>query len=192
MARTSDKQERILEFLNDFIENNGYPPTVREICAAVGLKSTATVSYHLTELKRLGKIQGDSNKRRALSLPESQRPGRIPLVGVVTAGYPILAQENIEGSLPWDGEEGCFALTIQGDSMIGAGILDGDRVVVRPQSHAENGEIVIALLGDEATCKRFQKDSRGIWLLPENPAYDPIDGRECSILGKVKAVIREY
>ena len=192
MARTSDKQERILEFLNDFIENNGYPPTVREICAAVGLKSTATVSYHLTELKRMGKIHGDSNKRRALSLPESQRPGRISLVGVVTAGYPILAQENIEGSLPWDGEEDCFALTIQGDSMIGAGILDGDRVVVRPQSDAVNGDIVIALLGDEATCKRFRKDSGGIWLLPENPDYQPIDGRECSIIGKVKAVIREY
>ena len=192
MARTSDKQERILEFLNEFIENNGYPPTVREICAAVGLKSTATVSYHLTELKRQGRIQGDSNKRRALSLPESQRPGRIPLVGVVTAGYPILAQENIEGSLPWDGEEDCFALTIQGDSMIGAGILDGDRVVVRPQSDAVNGDIVIALLGDEATCKRFKKDSRGVWLLPENPDYNPIDGRNCAIIGKVKAVIREY
>lgn len=192
MPRTSDKQERILEFLNQFIEDNGYPPTVREICAAVGLKSTATVSYHLTELKRLGKIQGDSNKRRAISLPESQRPGRIPLVGVVTAGYPILAQENIEGSIPWDGEEGCFALTIQGDSMVGAGILDGDKVVVRPQPEARNGDIVIALLGDEATCKRFKKDATGIWLLPENPNYTPIDGREASILGKVKAVIREY
>lgn len=192
MARTSDKQQKILEFLNDFIEENGYPPTVREICAAVGLKSTATVSYHLTELKRLGKIQGDSNKRRAISLPEGQRPGRIPLVGVVTAGYPILAQENIEGSIPWDGEEGCFALQIQGDSMIGAGILDGDRVVVRPQPEAHNGDIVIALLGDEATCKRFKRDSTGVWLLPENPDYLPIDGKDASIIGKVKAVIREY
>lgn len=192
MARTSDKQERILEFLNEFIEEKGYPPTVREICAAVGLKSTATVSYHLTELKKLGKVQGDSNKRRAIALTDSQRPGRIPLVGVVTAGYPILAQENIEGSLPWDGEEGCFALTIQGDSMVGASILNGDRVVVRPQSTAENGDIVIALLEDEATCKRFKKDKTGVWLLPENPAYDPIDGNACSIIGKVKAVIREY
>lgn len=192
MPRTSDKQERILEFLNQFIEDNGYPPTVREICAAVGLKSTATVSYHLTELKRLGKIQAHSNKRRAISLTESQRPGRIPLVGVVTAGYPILAQENIEGSIPWDGEDGCFALRIQGDSMVGAGILDGDKVVVRPQPEAQNGDIVVALLGDEATCKRFKKDPTGIWLLPENPDYCPIDGREAAILGKVKAVIREY
>ena len=192
MPRTSDKQERILEFLNQFIEDNGYPPTVREICTAVGLKSTATVSYHLTELKRLGKIQADSNKRRAISLPEGQRSGRIPLVGVVTAGYPILAQENIEGSIPWDGEDGCFALRIRGDSMVGAGILDGDKVVVRPQPEAQNGDIVIALIEDEATCKRFKKDPTGVWLLPENPAYAPIDGNSCSIIGKVKAVIREY
>lgn len=192
MPRTSDKQERILEFLNQFIEENGYPPTFREICAAVGLKSTATVSYHLEELKRQGKIQANSNKRRTISLPEGQRPGRIPLVGVVTAGFPILAQENIEGSIPWDGDEDCFALKIQGDSMIGAGILDGDRVVVRPQPDAQNGDIVIALLGDEATCKRFKQDQTGLWLLPENPDYPPIDGRSATIIGKVKAVIREY
>lgn len=192
MARTSDKQQKILEYLNEFIEENGYPPTVREICAAVGLKSTATVSYHLTELKKLGKIQADSNKRRAISLPEQQQRGRIPVVGVVTAGYPILAQENIESTIPWDGDNSCFALRIKGDSMIGAGILDGDKVVVRPQPDCQNGEIVIALLGDEATCKRFRKDKTGIWLLPENPDYEPIDGREAQIIGKVKAVIREY
>lgn len=192
MARTSDKQQRILEFINSFVEENGYPPTVREICAAVDLKSTATVSYHLSELKRLGKIQAESNKRRAISLTEQPRSGRIPLVGVVTAGYPILAQENIEGTIPWDGDDSCFALRIQGTSMIGAGILDGDTVVVRPQPECQNGEIVIALLGDEATCKRFHRDRTGVWLLPENPAYDPIDGREATIIGKVKAVIREY
>ena len=192
MARTSDKQQRILEYLNEFIEENGYPPTVREICAAVGLKSTATVSYHLTELKRLGKIQSDAGKRRAISLPEQARSGRIPIVGVVTAGYPILATENIEGSLPWDGDSSCFALRIKGDSMIGAGILDGDKVVVRPQPEAQNGEIVIALIEDEATCKRFHRDQTGIWLLPENPEYEPIDGTNAVIIGKVKAVIREY
>ena len=192
MARTSDKQQRILEYLNEFIEENGYPPTVREICAAVGLKSTATVSYHLTELKRLGKIQADSNKRRAISLPDQQRGNRIPVVGVVTAGYPILAQENIESTIPWDGDSSCFALRIKGDSMVGAGILDGDKVVVRPQPDCQNGDIVIALLDDEATCKRFHKDKTGVWLLPENPDYTPIDGREATIIGKVKAVIREY
>ena len=192
MARTTDKQEKILEFLNQHIEEKGFPPTVREICAAVGLKSTATVSYHLTELKKQGRIQGDSAKRRAISLPESQRGGKIPVLGVVTAGLPILAQENIEGYIPWDGESGCFALRVRGDSMINAGILDGDKVVVRPQPDASNGEIVIALLEDEATCKRFHRGSDGVWLLPENPAYDPIDGSQCRILGKVKAVIREY
>ncbi len=192
MPRTTDKQEKILEFLNSYIEENGYPPSVREICAAVGLKSTATVSYHLNELKRQGRIQGDSSKKRAISLPEAQRVGRIPLVGVVTAGLPILAVENQEGTIPWDGDQSCFALRVRGDSMIGAGILNGDKVVVRPQPDADNGEIVVALLGDEATVKRLHRDKDGIWLLPENPNYDPIDGREAQILGKVKAVIREY
>lgn len=192
MARTTDKQEKILEFLNTHLEEKGYPPTVREICAAVGLRSTATVSYHLAELKKQGRIQGESSKRRAISLPESQRSGRIPLLGVVTAGLPIHAHEDIEGYLPWDGDPQCFALRIKGDSMIQAGILDGDKVIVRPQPDAVNGDIVIALLGDEATCKRFHRGSDGIWLLPENPAYDPIDGREAQILGKVKAVMREY
>ncbi|MGN0979673.1 MAG: transcriptional repressor LexA [Candidatus Avoscillospira sp.] len=192
MPRTTDKQEKILEFLNSYIEENGYPPSVREICAAVGLKSTATVSYHLNELKRQGRIQGDSSKKRAISLPETQRVGRIPLVGVVTAGLPILAVENQEGTIPWDGDQSCFALRVRGDSMIGAGILNGDKVVVRPQPDADNGEIVVALLGDEATVKRLHRDRDGIWLLPENPNYDPIDGREAQILGKVKAVIREY
>ncbi len=193
MARTTDKQEKILEFLNKHIEENGFPPTVREICAAVGLKSTATVSYHLTELKKQGRIQGDSTKRRAISLPESHRAGRIPVLGVVTAGLPIYAHEDIEGYIPWDGEPGCFALRIRGDSMVGAGILDGDKVVVRQQPDAYEGDIVIALLEDEATCKRYHREKDGsFWLLPENPAYDPIPANHASILGKVKAVIREY
>lgn len=192
MARTTDKQEKILEFLNQYIEEKGYPPSVREICTAVGLKSTATVSYHLNELKRQGRIQGDSTKRRAISLPELQRVGHIPLIGVVTAGLPILAVENQEGTIPWEGDQTCFALRVRGDSMIGAGILDGDKVVVRPQPEANNGEIVVALLGDEATVKRFHRDADGVWLLPENPSYTPIDGRDAQILGKVKAVIREY
>ena len=192
MPRTTDKQEKILEFLNSYFEEKGYAPSVREICAAVGLKSTATVSYHLNELKRQGKIEGDSSKKRAISLPESQRVGRIPLIGVVTAGLPILAVENQEGTIPWDGDQSCFALRVRGDSMIGAGILDGDKVVVRPQPEADNGEIVVALLGDEATVKRLHRGPDGIWLLPENPNYEPIDGTEAQVLGKVKAVIREY
>ena len=191
MARTTDKQEKILEFLNQHIEEKGFPPTVREICAAVGLKSTATVSYHLTELKKQGRIQGETNKRRAIAIPETQR-GRIPVLGVVQAGYPILAVENVEGYLPWDGDPNCFALRVRGDSMVNAGILEGDKVVVRPQPDADNGDIVVALLEDEATVKRLWREHGAVWLLPENPAFRPIDGREATILGKVKAVIREY
>ena len=115
-----------------------------------------------------------------------------PIVGVVTAGQPILAVENIEGYLPWDGDERCFALRVRGDSMIGAGILSGDKVIVRPQLTAENGQIVVALLDDSATVKRFRREKGKVWLLPENPAYDPIDGTDCSIIGLVKAVYREY
>ena len=112
--------------------------------------------------------------------------------GVVTAGVPILAVENIEGYIPWDGESGCFVLRVRGDSMIGAGILDGDKVVVRPQPDAENGQIVVALLDDSATVKRLKKTGRDVWLMPENPSYEPIPGNEAKILGRVKALIREY
>ena len=118
---------------------------MREICAAVGLKSTATVSYHLTELKKQGRIQAESSKRRCISLPNNQK-GKIPVLGVVTAGLPIYAHEDIQGYIPWDGEPGCFALRIKGDSMIEAGILDGDKVIVRPQPDATNGDIVIAMI----------------------------------------------
>ena len=192
MGRTSSKREEILCFLTKFAAENGYAPSVREICAAVGLQSTATVHYHLNALRQDGLIEMDGMKKRTITLADSHRADRIPVVGVVTAGVPILAVENIEGYLPWDGEAGCFALRVRGDSMIGAGILDGDRVVVRSQPTADNGEIVVALLGDSATVKRFRKVGATVWLMPENPAYDPIDGTEAQILGKVKAVIREY
>ena len=192
MARTSKKREEILQFLTQFVGENGYAPSVREICTAVGLQSTATVHYHLSALRDAGLIEMDDMKKRAISLPECRRADRIPVVGVVTAGVPILAVENIEGYIPWDGERGCYALRVRGDSMINAGILDGDKVVVRPQQTADNGEIVVALLDDSATVKRFRKVGATIWLMPENPAYDPIDGTEAQILGKVKAVIRTY
>lgn len=193
MPRTSTKQGEILAFLRQFLAEHGYAPSVREICAAVGLKSTASVHYHLNELKSRGLIEMDGNKNRTISLPDSGPGfGRIPVLGVVTAGLPILAAEHIEGYIPWDGEDGCFALRVRGESMIGAGILDGDKVVVRPQSTAVNGDIVVALLEDEATVKRFRRTADGVWLLPENPAFSPIDGRSASILGRVKAVIREY
>ena len=165
---------------------------VREICAGVGLASTATVHYHLNALRDQGLIQMDDMKKRTISLPESHRSDRIPILGVVTAGQPILAVENIEGYLPWDGESDCFALRVRSDSMINAGILSGDKVIIRPQKTAENGQIVVALLDDSATVKRFRREKGQIWLLPENPAYDPIDGTDCTILGLVRAVVREY
>ena len=192
MARTTDKREKILQFVTGFIYENHYAPSVREICAAVGLQSTATVHYHLNALREEGLIQMDEMKKRTITLPDAQRSDRIPVVGIVTAGIPILAVENIESYIPWEGEPGCFALRVRGDSMIGAGILDGDKVVVRPQQTAENGEIVVALLDDSATVKRLRRNSTGVWLMPENPAYSPIDGREAQILGKVRAVIRVY
>lgn len=133
MGRTSSKRDEILRFLTKFTAENGYAPSVREICAAVGLQSTATVHYHLNALRQDGLIEMDGMKKRTITLADSHRADRIPVVGVVTAGLPILAVENIEGYLPWDGEAGCFALRVRGDSMIGAGILDGDRVVVRAQ-----------------------------------------------------------
>ena len=192
MARTSNKREQILNFLTQFMNEHGYAPTVREICNAVGLQSTATVHYHLNALRDAGLIEMDEMKKRAISLPDAQRADRIPVVGVVTAGVPILATENIEGYIPWDGESGCFVLGGGGDSMIGAGILDGDKVVVRPQPDAENGQIVVALLDDSATVKRLKKTGRDVWLMPENPSYEPIPGNEAKILGRVKALIREY
>ncbi|MBQ6890937.1 MAG: transcriptional repressor LexA [Oscillospiraceae bacterium] len=192
MPRTSDKAEHILEFINQFTQANGYAPSVREIGAAVGLRSTASVSYHITQLQKKGYLQAPEAKGRKRSLVTGSRPGQIPVVGVVTAGVPILAFENQEGTMSWDGDPGCFALRIQGDSMIKAGILDGDRVVVRPQKNADNGQIVVALIGDEATCKRFQKKDGKVWLLPENDNYQPIDGTHAELIGVVKGVVREY
>ena len=135
----------------------------------------------------------EDNKNRTVTVPlERADGGRIPIVGIVTAGLPILAVENIDGYLPWEGEEDCFALRVRGESMIGAGIFDGDLVVIRPQNVASNGDIVLALLDDEATIKRFYRNEGEVWLLPENDAFSPIDGRYARILGKVKALMREY
>ena len=192
MPRTSDKGELILEYVTQFVHENGYAPSVREIGAAVGLRSTASVSYHLQALQEKGLLQSPGAKGRKRALVSSVRPGPIPIVGVVTAGVPILAVENQEGTMSWDGEPGCFALRVRGESMIGAGILDGDKVVVRPQSTANDGQIVVARIGDEATVKRLWRRNGEVWLLPENPAFEPIDGRNAELIGLVKAVVREY
>ncbi len=192
MPRTSDKSELILEFVSSFIQENGYAPSVREIGAAVGLRSTASVSYHLRALQEKGLLQGGDSKGRKRAIATGARIGQIPVVGVVTAGLPILAVENQEGTMAWDGEPGCFALRVRGDSMINAGILSGDKVVVRPQQTADDGQIVVARIGDEATVKRLYRRKGEIWLLPENEKYAPIDGSEAEIIGLVKAVVREY
>ena len=191
MPRTSNKAQLIVDYVNQFIQENGYSPSVREIGAAVGLRSTASVSYHLQALQQKGLLQSPGSKGVKRALVTGARPGQIPVVGVVTAGMPILAVENQEGTLPWS-DPGCFALRVRGDSMVGAGILSGDLVVVRPQATADDGQIVVARIGDEATVKRLRRRSGQIWLLPENDNYDPIDGSEAQIVGLVKAVVREY
>ena len=191
MPRTSDKAQLIVDFVNQFIKENGYSPSVREIGAAVGLRSTASVSYHLQALQAKGLLQAPGAKGRKRALVTGARPGQIPVVGVVTAGLPILAVENQEGTLPWN-DPGCFALRVRGDSMLGAGILPGDKVVVRPQATADDGQIVVARLEDEATVKRLRRRGGEIWLMPENDAYAPIDGTHAEIIGVVKAVVREY
>ena len=191
MPRTSNKAQLILEFVNAFVQENGFAPSVREIGAAVGLRSTASVSYHLQQLQEKGFLQSPGVKGRKRAIVTSQRPGQIPVVGVVTAGLPILALENQEGTIAWEGDPSCFALRVRGDSMINAAILDGDMVVVRPQQNADDGQIVVARIGDEATVKRLRRRKGEIWLMPENDAYSPIDGTGAEIVGIVKAVIRE-
>ncbi len=192
MPRTSNKSQLILDFVNQFVQENGYAPSVREIGAAVGLRSTASVSYHLQQLQAKGQLLSPGSKGRKRAIVTSQRPGQIPVIGVVTAGMPILAFENQEGTMAWDGDPDCFALRVRGDSMINAGILSGDKVVVRPQPSAEDGQIVVARIGDEATVKRLSRRDGQVWLLPENPDYPPIDGTEAELIGIVKAVVREY
>ena len=192
MPRSSNKAQLILDFVNQFVQENGFAPSVREIGAAVGLRSTASVSYHLQQLQEKGLLLSPGAKGRKRAIVTAQRPGQIPVVGVVTAGMPILALENQEGTISWDGDPACFALRVRGDSMINAGILNGDMVIVRPQQSADEGQIVVARIGDEATVKRLCRRNGEVWLLPENDAYSPIDGTEAELIGLVKAVIREY
>ena len=198
MAQLSKMQQRIYDYIAQTIQEQGYPPSVREIGDAVGLKSPSTVHFHLKHLEELGVIGKSAGKGRAITLteqPQEPMEDRIPIVGHVAAGTPILAQECIEDYLTFDTggrAEEYFALRVRGESMINAGILPDDLVVVRQQRTANNGEIVVALLEDEATVKRFSRRGSEVWLLPENENYNPIDGRQAQIMGKVTAVIRQY
>ena len=195
-------QQKIYDYLVACIQAQGYPPSVREIGEAVGLRSPSTVHFHLKHLAEMGYIEIGAGKGRAISLvqqaaplPEPEEPDRIPIVGNVAAGTPILAEECVEDYLTFDtegltGEH--FALRVRGESMLYAGILPDDLVVVHQQQDARNGEIVVALFEDEATVKTLQRKDGHTWLMPENPDYEPIDGDHAQILGKVVAVVRKY
>ncbi|MDP4125966.1 MAG: transcriptional repressor LexA [Bacillota bacterium] len=197
----SERQTRILDFIKEEISKKGYPPAVREIGEAVGLLSSSTVHGHLQTLEDKGYIRRDPTKPRAIeildsssNLPDSKKVIHVPIIGRVTAGQPILAIENIEGSFPLPADfvthENIFMLRVQGESMIEAGILNGDLIIVRQQHDARNGEIVVALIGEEATVKRFFKERTLIRLQPENSAMEPIYSQDVTILGKVIGVFR--
>lgn len=204
--RLTERQRQVLQFIKDQIHRRGYPPSVREIGEAIGLSSSSTVHGHLARLEEKGYLRRDPTKPRAIEVLDDEpkvakRVVNVPVVGRVTAGQPILAVENIEDYFPLpadflkaDEEYNVFFLTVQGDSMIEAGILDGDYVLVRRTSAAQNGDIVVALVpgpGEpEATVKRFFREDGLIRLQPENRNMEPIRVRECTILGKVVAVIR--
>ncbi len=194
-----DNQQRILEYIKSEIQTKGYPPSVREIANAVGLKSTSTVHGHLTRLEKKGLLHRDAMKPRAMEVigdPNFVRNATtaIPVVGRVTAGQPIFAEENVDEYIPipdamlGDGEH--FILLVKGESMIQAGIMDGDYVVVRKQQEANNGDIVVAMIEDSATVKRFYKEHGHFRLQPENPTMDPIYTDEVTILGKVVSLYR--
>ena len=196
MAELSRMQQKIYDYIVACIREQGYPPSVREIGEAVGLKSPSTVHFHLKHLEEAGVIEKGAGKGRAIALTAPEVPeDRVPIVGNVAAGSPILAQECIEDYLIFDtgGSSGeYFALRVRGESMLNAGILPGDLVIVHRQATCSNGEIVVAMIEDEATVKRFSRQNGHIWLLPENEAYSPIDGTYAQILGKVAAVVRRY
>jgi len=207
LAALSDKQRQILAFLHETITCVGYPPSMREICDAVGLTSVSSVSHQLTQLELRGFIRRDPNLNRAIEIlvelgdgnPDAVRVSdddivNVSLVGRIAAGVPITAEQNVEAVFPLPrqvvGNGNVFMLKVQGDSMIDAAICEGDYVVVREQQTAENGDIVAAMLNDEATVKVFKQRDGKTWLLPRNSAYEPIDGDYAKVLGKVVAVIR--
>ena len=202
MTKLTARQQQIYDFILSFTAERGYPPSVREIGDALDLKSPSTVHFHLKGLEEAGMINKAEGKTRAISVPGrpvaeelDAHANQVPVLGNVAAGSPILAQECIEDYLTFDtdGLEGeHFALRVRGESMLNAGILPDDLVVVHRQQDARNGEIVVALFEEEATVKTLSRKDGKVWLLPENPDYDPIDGTYAEIIGKVVAVVRRY
>jgi len=196
----SERQAKILDYIRYVTRVRNYPPSVREIGEAVGLSSSSTVHNHLNQLERRGLIKRDASKSRTVQLVQEQEIDEkrrnavaVPVVGNVAAGQPILAEQNIDDHLmlsPDIAQEGWFLLKVRGDSMINAAILDGDLVLVRPRQEASNGQIVVALVEDEATVKRFHRENGRVELLAENPAYETIVPDSLSIVGDVRAVIR--
>ncbi len=201
-GKITAKQKEILEYIKYEILNKGYPPAVREICEAVHLKSTSSVHAHLESLEKNGYIRRDPTKPRAIEIMDEnfnftrREIVNVPVIGSVAAGQPILAVENIESYFPIPAEmmpnQEAFVLKVKGESMVDAGIFDGDHVLVQKQPTAENGEIVVALIDNSATVKTFYKEADHIRLQPENDAYDPIIVSDCMILGKVFGVFRFF
>ncbi len=201
-GKISAKQKEILEFIKQEILNRGYPPAVREICEAVGLKSTSSVHSHLETLEKNGYIRRDPTKPRAIEIIDDnfnltrREVVNVPVIGSVAAGQPLLAVENIENYFPIPAElmpnTDAFMLHVKGESMINAGILDGDQILVQQQSDVRNGDIVVALIEDSATVKTFYKEDGHIRLQPENDTMDPIIVEDCTILGKVFGVFRLF
>ena len=193
------RQKEIFDYIKRYVRKYGYPPTVREIGKAIGLHSPSTVHAHLAKLEKSGLVRRDPTKPRAIELlvdKVKRARGVVPLVGNVAAGEPILAEENIEDylqvpSVIGGDKEDDYILQVRGDSMRDAGILEGDFVVVRPADDASNGEIVVALIEDEATVKRYFKERNGVRLQPENPAYKPIRSKDAKVLGRVVGVFRK-
>ena len=201
-GKITSKQKEILEFMKNEILSKGYPPAVREICEAVSLKSTSSVHSHLETLEKNGYIRRDPAKPRAIEIVDDnfnltrREIVNVPIVGTVTAGQPILAVENIESYFPipmdYMPNQETFMLKVKGESMINAGIFDGDTILVQKQSHAKNGDFVVALIEDSVTVKTFYKEKDYYRLQPENDYMDPIIVPDCQILGKVFGVFRLY
>ncbi len=193
------RQQEIFDFIRRYSESHGYPPTVRDIGRAIGLTSSSTVHAHLANLEKIGLLRRDPAKPRAIELlvdraKKAVSPTGLPVVGRVAAGQPVLAEENIEDYVPVPpiagGDQGEYLLRVWGDSMKNAGILEGDHVVVRRQHTAEDGDIVVALVGEEATVKRFFREADHVRLQPENEAMEPIRTRDVAVLGRVVGVCR--